>query len=187
MITTQKQIEPLKQIEPSRLIGFIDLPVIRQFLKFGAVGLSSAVVNFICFNLLYHKAGASLLSASAIAFLAATINAFWWNRLWTFSGTTVKSLHFQSLQFLFVNSLGWLFNVSIVVLVLLHSSSNAGSTTSPSETWRNVFRTASSVMTGQSRHHYSFWQVNEALALATVIVTFWNFFVNRFWTFRQQS
>ena len=56
---------------------------VRQFLKFGVVGVSGALVSFIIFHGLIHF-GLDLTLAFSIGFIAGGVNNYWWNRRWTF-------------------------------------------------------------------------------------------------------
>jgi len=56
---------------------------VRQFLKFGIVGASGAVVSFIAFHGLLHFR-LDLTLAFSIGFILGGVNNYWWNRHWTF-------------------------------------------------------------------------------------------------------
>ena len=56
---------------------------IRQFLKFGVVGASGAVVSFALFHALLHF-GIDLTVSFSIGFIMGGVNNYWWNRRWTF-------------------------------------------------------------------------------------------------------
>lgn len=56
---------------------------VRQFVKFGIVGASGFLVNFV----IYHvslRFGAVIWIAYAIGFICGGVNNYWWNRNWTF-------------------------------------------------------------------------------------------------------
>jgi putative flippase GtrA len=75
---------------------------LRQFLKFGVVGASGAVVSFIIYHSLLHF-GWNLTLAYSVGFFCGGVNNYWWNRLWTFRsrGHMGKEL----LQFLCVSAM----------------------------------------------------------------------------------
>lgn len=56
---------------------------VRQFLKFGVVGASGAVISFAIFHLLAHFQF-DLTAAFCIGFMTGGVNNYWWNRHWTF-------------------------------------------------------------------------------------------------------
>ena len=169
-------------IDVQRAISLRERPGVCQFVRFGIVGASSTLVNFVCFNLLDHKIGVPLLPSLTVAFLIAAVNGFSWNCLWTFKGGRTKAIHIQSLQFLLVNLIGWFLNTSIVVVIVAHLTTKDMNILGTAQQYRHVIV---AVLTGEGSHQYGFWQLNGALAVATLVVMFWNFFANRFWTFRR--
>jgi putative flippase GtrA len=60
--------------------------VLIQFVKFGIVGISNTLLTLAVYTLLLKVAGVWYLAASAIGFIAGTINSFLLNRRWTFRG-----------------------------------------------------------------------------------------------------
>lgn len=57
---------------------------VRQFIKFGLVGLSSTAIDWSIFYLLNLTFGVYYLYAKVFSFAIAVINSFIWNRRWTF-------------------------------------------------------------------------------------------------------
>jgi putative flippase GtrA len=62
---------------------------LRQFVKFGIVGASGFVVNFIIFTVLqqlvpHHDGTVQWMSIYSIAFLAGGVSNYFLNRAWTF-------------------------------------------------------------------------------------------------------
>lgn len=154
---------------------------VRQFIRFGTVGASSAAVNFFCFNLFNHEIGMLLLPSLTLAFLMAGVNGFYWNLVWTFQRVKAKPLHAQLFQFLLVSAVGWLVNTCIVVVVLAYVRYKTTGVIGSETQCRHIIM---AVIKGTGRDQYSFWQLNGALAIATMVLMFWNFFINRLWTFR---
>jgi putative flippase GtrA len=60
--------------------------VLIQFVKFGIVGISNTLLTLAVYTLLLKVLGVWYLAASAIGFIAGTINSFLLNRRWTFRG-----------------------------------------------------------------------------------------------------
>ena len=56
---------------------------VKQFIKFGLVGATGAVVSFVIFHVLLHFR-LDLKLAFSIGFIAGGVNNYWWNRHWTF-------------------------------------------------------------------------------------------------------
>jgi putative flippase GtrA len=155
-------------------LKFLDKPKeLERFVKFAIVGTIGAVVDFIVLNImkwLFESIGLGvgwsvsmephqiqLIVANAISFSAAVLSNFTWNRLWTFPESRERALGGQLVQFSIVNVLG----LGINTLVLLVMD-------------QYVFQHLVSV-----RLSY-----NLAKAFAIGVVLFWNFGVNRIWTYR---
>ncbi len=154
---------------------------VRQFVKFGMVGASSTIINFLCFNLLCRVAHSPLVSSLTLAFLISAVNGFFWNRRWTFREAQAKAVHTQSFQFLIVNIIGWLLNTSIVVLLVAHFTARGSGLFGSHHQLKQIVL---AIVAGEGKQQYSFWLLNGALAAATAVVVFWNFFANRMWTFK---
>jgi putative flippase GtrA len=127
---------------------------LERFLKFLIVGTVGFAVDFGTLNLLKLVFGLHLLVANTISFSLAVLSNFTWNRLWTYPDSRSKPIKSQLVQFFVVNVAGW--GINTVVLAAL----------SP------VFQG----MVGELGY-------NIAKAIATILVLFWNFFVNRYWTY----
>jgi len=119
-----------------------------------AVGTLGFVIDFGTLNLLVLVMGLEVLVANTISFTLAVLSNFTWNRLWTYPDSRSKPIRSQLTQFSIVNVLG----LGINTLVL----------------W--ALTPASTALIGRLGY-------NIAKAIATVVVLFWNFFVNRYWTY----
>lgn len=161
----------------------------KRFIKFAVVGSIGFIVDFGIFNillgplnLLFTETSAAFLYlqdvgwqidsartlattlAGAISFIAAIISNFAWNRYWTYPDSRAKSVRRQFAMFTLVSVAGILIRLPIIIYT-----------------------------------HYPFTDLvsqfsllapyaarigdNLALILAVLIVMFWNFFVNRYWTY----
>lgn len=132
---------------------------VRRFLKFAIVGTIGAVVDFGVLNVLILVFGVPKAYANLVSVTAAILSNFTWNRLWTFPESRERAVHTQFTQFLLVNLVGLLINQFVFL----------------------------------NTDHYLFEPVfgvdaplayNLAKACAIVVVLFWNFGANRFWTYR---
>ena len=138
-----------------------------RFFRFATVGIIGAVVDFGTFNLLTSFAGLTAVWASVFSFVAAIISNFTWNRYWTYPDSRSKPIGRQLIQFSLVSMLGLSIRTPIIaVLVPLFSRMFADLTFLPVG-----FITA------------DFLAKNLALAIAVIVVMFWNFFINRYWTY----
>jgi putative flippase GtrA len=145
----------------------------ERFVKFALVGTLGAVVDFTILNimkLIFEGMGLGvgwnlsleahqiqLIAANIISFSTAVLSNFTWNRLWTFPESRERPLGSQLVQFAIVNVLG--LGINTVILVAMD---------------QYVFQHFVS-----ERLSY-----NLAKALAICVVLFWNFGINRIWTYK---
>lgn len=127
---------------------------LERFLKFMVVGTLGFVIDFGTLNLLKLVFHVHLLLANTVSFSLAVLSNFTWNRLWTYPDSRSKPLQSQLVQFFVVNVVG--LGINTLVLWLLTP----------------LFTR----LVGELGY-------NIAKAIATIIVLFWNFFVNRYWTY----
>ena len=132
----------------------VNLKELERFLKFMVVGTIGFVIDFGTLNLLVLLAGMDVLVANTISFSLAVLSNFTWNRLWTYPDSRSKQARSQLVQFAIVNVVGW--GITTFVLWALTP----------------IFTD----LIGRLGY-------NLAKAIATIIVLFWNFFVNRYWTY----
>ena len=89
------------------------------FLKFGIVGGSGVIVNYLCFWILVEISKLNHLIASIIATEAAILNNFIFNDLWTFRDRrSGSSLSFRLLNFHWSRILGLLVTVASLYLLV---------------------------------------------------------------------
>ena len=143
-----------------------------RFLKFAAVGTLGAVIDFGTLNLLVQLAGFPKVLANSCSFTAAVISNFIWNRIWVYPETREDPLTRQFVQFFFVNVAGLVINTMIFYGADHWLLGESGALAGP------VSRLALTI--GMSHFDFAY---NGAKILATAVVLFWNFFVNRLWTF----
>ncbi len=142
-------------------------PVERtRFLKFVAVGLLGAVVDFGTFNLLSTLLHLNPNIAQVISFSVAVCSNFLWNRYWIYPESRSKSVRRQGTQFVLVNLIGLLIR-SPIFAVLEPFLGKEFQVFVPPTVGINP----------------NFLGHNVALAIAVVAVMLWNFFVNRYWTY----
>jgi len=126
----------------------------RRFLRFLTVGAGGTIIDFSMLSFL-KLLGLSTLPANTLSFLAGVFNNFVWNRLWTFSEARGQRWNNQFISFVTVSLIGLLLNNTLMLLL-----------EAPFESW------------------IGYWGYIPSKAFATGIVVFWNYFANRFWTFR---
>ncbi len=146
---------------------------LARFLKFCVVGVTGTAVDFGTLNLLIQLFGFSKILANTCSFSLALLNNFIWNRLWVYPETRGEPLLGQFAQFTVVNIAGWAINTSIFYGADRWVWGEAGLLAGP----------VSALALAIGIRHFDL-AYNLAKALATGVVLFWNFFVNRVWTFR---
>jgi len=137
----------------------------ERFLKFAAVGVIGAVIDFGVMNLLTQVFSMDLVPAGTISFICAVTSNFIWNRYWTYPDSRSRPISRQVVMFFIVNIAGVAIRIPILHYVeppLLHVIEDA-----------NILASLSA----------EFLAKNLTLALAVGIVMLWNFFVNRYWTY----
>lgn len=138
-----------------------------RFFRFATVGIVGAVVDFGTFNLLTTFLALTAVFASVLSFIAAIINNFVWNRYWTYPDSRSKPIGRQLIQFSFVSVLGLLIRTPIIAIL--------------EPLFFRIF--SSFVFLPIGFFSAEFLANNLALAIAVIVVMFWNFFINRYWTY----
>jgi len=144
-----------------------------RFLKFCVVGVVGAMIDFGLLNLLVQLAGLPKVIANACSFSVAVISNFTWNRLWVYPETRGEPLRKQFVQFVLVNVAGLAINTAIFYASDRWLLGEAGLLAGPAGALARTIGMA----------HFDL-AYNGAKAIATGVVLFWNFIVNRLWTFR---
>lgn len=146
----------------------------RQAFKFILVGLVGTAIDFGLMNLLVLVFGLNLYLAVTFSFLAGFAAVFTLNRSWTFQRAGYKySTGNQGARYLLVALIGFALNILITYWVINHLS------------WGLCVNTQtdfSHLITRQTKGLAGC--INFARAIATAIVFIWNFFVNKYFTFR---
>jgi putative flippase GtrA len=150
---------------------------LARFLKFSVVGVIGAVVDFGSFNIFANVLGIVSIIASVLSFTAAVTSNFLWNRFWTYPDSRSKTIRQQAIQFGIISLIGLTIRTPIFALtedpmarfVERFVDSPIGIRLPG---WIPLDALNPGILGG-----------NLALVLAVVIVLFWNFFANRFWTY----
>lgn len=161
----------------------------KRFIKFLVVGGIGFIVDFGIFNLLLNPVNALFSAgtwlyiilfnfgfsdyfithlgptvASAISFVAAVCSNFLWNRYWTYPDSRSRSRRRQFSMFFLVSVVGVLIRIPIVFFM--------------TPVFRNMVSTIGPLQAYTTR-----LADNLSLAVAVLVVLFWNFFANRYWTY----
>jgi putative flippase GtrA len=148
----------------------------ERFIKFLFVGTVGFIIDFGTLTLLVELVGLpvrvadltgfgttlGLLLANTVSFSLAVLSNFTFNRYWTYPESRSKKKRVQLPQFAFVSIAGLLLNN--LILGLLDGPFDA-------------------LMPMLTFLPFTVQGYIPAKIVATIVVLFWNFFVNRFWTF----
>jgi putative flippase GtrA len=148
----------------------------ERFVKFLIVGTLGFVIDFGLLTLLVELVRmpewvvaatglpptVGLIAANTISFTAAVVSNFSLNRYWTYPESRSKRKRVQLPQFTLVSVIGLLLNNAI--LALLHT---------PFDRLLADVKGMPFMVNGYV----------PAKIVATVVVLFWNFFINRYWTY----
>ncbi len=137
----------------------------ERFLKFAVVGTIGFGVDSGTYNLVRSGLGVSPELSSVISFCMAVISNFILNRYWTYPDSRSKPVFRQIIQFAAVNVAGLL--IRTVIFAVIHGP----------------LTELARIIVGNRFLSPSVIGENLSLAIVVIIVMFWNFFVNRFWTY----
>ena len=144
-----------------------------RFIKFAIVGVIGTVVDFGVLNLLIQLADFEKVWANTCSFTAAVISNFTWNRLWTFPESRERPLLSQLGQFGLVNVAGLAINQVIFLGLDRFVLGEAG-----------VLAASMANVAGAIGMTHFTLAYNLAKAIAIIVVLFWNFGINRIWTYK---
>ncbi len=86
-----------------------------QLIRFGVVGVSGYIVNLAVFAICVHVLAIDYKLASPIAYLAGTVNNFFWNRRFTFGDKRNAHPAKQGFKFLIVSCVSFGVNYGILI------------------------------------------------------------------------
>ena len=140
----------------------------HRFLKFALVGVSGTMVDFGFFNLFSVLIGLPVILSSILSFSIAVFNNFYWNRVWTYPESKNASLADQLTKFGVVSVLGLFIRTPLFAFIEKPVIQIAQTFFS------SILPIVDPVIIGH----------NLALAAVIIVVLFWNYFVNRIWTYK---
>lgn len=150
---------------------------VERFLRFAFVGALGAVVDFgtliiLQATILPPTDNNAVTIATTIAFIAAIISNFTWNRFWTYPDSRSRSMRRQMALFVFISVVGWLGRT----IWITNSYEYLGETLMPLVL--NYLPNYDPSPAGAAKLGSMVAQL-----IGVVVVMFWNFFANRFWTY----
>ena len=136
-----------------------------RFLRFAIVGTISALVDFLAFNFLNSSVDVAAIQASIFSFMAALSSNFILNRYWTFPDSRSKPIPYQMFQYGLVNLVGLAIRTPVFAFAI--------------RGYENILTSSNFILP----FGLETLAKNLALATAITVVFFWNYFVNRRWTY----
>lgn len=136
-----------------------------RFFRFALVGILGAVIDFGLFNILTVAFKLQALPSSTISFIAAVLNNYILNRLWTYPDSRSKSVIRQAAMFFVVSLVG--LGIRALMFTLLE----------------NPLIELSARVLPPNFLTPTIIGHNLTLALAILIVMLWNYTANRYWTY----
>ncbi len=149
---------------------------VERFLKFLVVGTFGAIIDLSMLNLLQstilspsgaHEAW-NIRLAATLAFTTAVSSNFVWNRYWTYPDSRSRPIMLQLVQFFTVNIVAVGMRLLLVSLLYQPFGSFAQDIIG-NESW--------------DVEHTNQIGTNLSQMLSMGIALFWNFFINRYWTY----
>ena len=133
----------------------------ERFFKFLVVGTLGFIVDFGTLTFLIEVVGLVTVLANTISFSTAVVSNFTLNRYWTYPDSRSKRRRIQIIQFAVVSIIGLAINN--LILIALENPFDA---------------LLATIQAPEAIGGYI-----PAKMVATVVVLFWNFFINRYWTY----
>jgi len=180
----------------ARALDFLDeRKEAKRFSKFAIVGIIGFVIDFTVSNILWAMLpegfevaipfGLEPISyigfGGSMGFIAAVASNFIWNRYWTYPDSRSKPVTYQVVSFFGINIAGYIIRIlileNITELIIEFLASLSG-------VMQFAVNILSPVLTNVNTADVALWAgKNITLAFSVVVVMFWNFFVNRYFTY----
>ncbi len=151
---------------------------LTRFLKFCVVGGLGFAIDSGVFFLLTDVLGLWSLVAQFLSFSAAVASNFYWNRTWVYPDSRTKPIRAQALQFVAVNAAG-----GVVIRTPFFAVAEAPLRRLAAGLFPWILTWPAPVPSLASRLGPSGLGSYMTLVIAVILVLFWNFAVNRLWTY----
>ena len=151
--------------------AWLTSPIERtRFFRLAIVGAIGAIIDFAVMNALVNLFSVPLVFAGTVSFIVAVISNFTWNRYWTYPDSRSKPIFRQLIEFSLVSIGGLIIRIPTLALLepLIFKMLS---------TYVSAFLPSTSLPTDVISD-------NLTLGITILIVLFWNFFINRYWTYR---
>lgn len=154
---------------------------VERFLKFAVVGAIGFVVDLgtliiLQATILPPTTTWAVIVATTLAFLAAILSNFIWNRFWTYPDSRSRSVRTQLIQFTFISVVGWLARTAWIGAAYLPLGGLVTPLALPLLQWQSPNLVVTPTLEAKIG-------TVTAQIIGVVVVMFWNFFANRYWTY----
>ena len=106
----------MRTLEPT---GRLELPAVRQFVKYGLVGASNTIVNFVVYSI-GVTIGIHYLIALVLGYAVGALNSYLLNRHWTFRAGHIAHTT-AGTRFALVTSAAIALNVALLYVLVHHA------------------------------------------------------------------
>lgn len=155
---------------------------VARFLKFSVVGAIGFVVDFgtvfvLQATILPPVSDVNVVVATAVAFTLAILSNFTWNRYWTYPESRSRSAKRQLTQFTIISVIGGVVRTTWIRFAYLPLGVLLMPVVLPVvEVFRPGYLPS---LTAEAK-----LGTMVAQFIGVIVVLFWNFFANRYWTYR---
>jgi putative flippase GtrA len=151
---------------------------VERFLKFAVVGAIGFVVDMTTLIILQATIlppvnRTAVFIATTIAFIAAILSNFTWNRFWTYPDSRSRSIRRQLAQFAFISVVGWMARTLWITLAFAPMGAFLVGILGPALAAGTVVSPTDEARIGSAAAQF----------IGVIVIMFWNFFANRYWTY----
>ena len=165
----------------SQRVGGSKAKEVERFLKFAVVGVMGFIVDLTTLivlqaTILPPTNRLNVAVATSLAFLAAILSNFTWNRFWTYPDSRTRTIRRQLTQFIIVSVIGWGARTAWISAAYLALGQFFTPILMP--LLESILPTFAASPDVTERMGSMIAQV-----IGVIVIMFWNFFANRYWTY----
>jgi putative flippase GtrA len=99
--------------------GWLDVPMVRQFVKYGVVGASNTILTFVVYSVLVTL-GVDYLLSIVLGYTVGSLNSYVLNRHWTFRAQDIAHTK-AGTRFAVVQAFAIAINVALLYVFVHHA------------------------------------------------------------------
>ena len=156
---------------------------VEQGAKFGLVGISNTVIDFVVFTAVKALLGVSLNQAYLVKYFSgsvAMVNSFYWNRRWVFHN---RSRLDQAVVKFLVATLA---SVYLIQPTIVHLFTATGMGQNFGQFWFNLANSLHLIGLAPHKFTLNFVTSSAAFGMGVVASAIWNFTLYKLWAFRNK-